>query len=415
MKKYIYPSKISGSISAPASKSVMQRVIAAALLADGECRISNPSFCDDSVAAMKVAEGLGASIRVNPGEVVIRGGMNPMTDTLNCGESGLCIRMFTPIAALSGRRMVLTGSGSLAARPVSGIEDALGKLGVAISSNRGLLPVEVSSMLKGGTAEMDGSLSSQFLTGLLMALPLAEKDSVIKVNNLKSKEYIDITIDVLKKFGIKIENRRYSEFKIRGGQKFSPSDIEVEGDWSGAAFLLCAGAIAGSVRIAGLNTESCQPDRSIITALRKCGAEVKIDNDRIEVRSKPLHGFEFDATECPDLFPPLAVLALCSKGESIIWGAGRLKHKESDRGEAIVSEFKKMGGSVRIEKDCMIIRGSSLNGAEIDPHGDHRMAMACSIAATRSSGVVVINDAECVSKSYNEFYDDMIKLGALIK
>lgn len=415
MKKYVYPSRIGGTIAAPASKSVMQRAIAAALLADGVSTIIHPSFCNDSMAAIRVAEGLGASVDRGPDRVVIRGGISPVSDTLNCGESGLCIRMFTPIAALTGKKIVLTGEGSLTGRPVSGIEEALGKLGVSVKSDGGLLPVEVSSLLKGGSAEIDGSMSSQFLTGLLMALPLAEKDSIIKVDNLKSREYIDITIDVLKKFGITIENRGYSEFRIHGGQKFSPAEIDVEGDWSGAAFLLCAGAIAGSVSVTGLNPESCQPDRAIITALRKCGAGVKVDKNNIDVSSKNLHGFEFDATECPDLFPPLAALALYCKGESVIWGAGRLKHKESDRGTAIISEFKKMGGSVKIEKDCMIIRGSSLSGARINPYGDHRMAMACAVAAMKSSGVVEIEDAECINKSYNEFYDDMIKLGAEIK
>jgi len=415
MKKYVYPSKISGTISAPASKSVMQRAIAAALLAEGESVLNHPSFCNDSLAAMRVAEGLGASVEKKSDRVIIRGGINPVTDTLNCGESGLCIRMFTPVAALAGRKMILTGEGSLTGRPVSGIEEALLELGVTVSSKNGLLPVEVSSMLKGGTAEVDGSMSSQFLTGLLMALPLAEKDSVIKVDNLKSREYIDITVDVLKKFGIKIENRGYTEFRISGRQKFIHAEINIEGDWSGAAFLLCAGAISGGVKVTGLNTESCQPDRAIITALRKCGADVKTEKNIIEVNSKNLHGFEFDATECPDLFPPLAALALYSKGESVIWGAGRLKHKESDRGAAIISEFKKMGGSVKIEKDCMIIRGSALSGAVIDPHGDHRMAMACTVAALGCGGTVEIDDAECINKSYNEFYDDMVKLGAEIK
>jgi len=415
MKKYVYPSEICGTIAAPASKSMMQRAIAASLLANGESVISHPSFCDDSMAAMRVAGGLGASVEIKGDRVIIRGGINPATNTLNCGESGLCIRMFTPIAALTGKKMVLTGEGSLAGRPVSGIEDALGKLGVSVKSNNGLLPVEVSSMLRGGVADIDGSVSSQFLTGLLMALPLAEKDSVIKVDSLKSREYIDITISVLKNFGIKVENYGYNEFRIPGGQKFTPAKIDIEGDWSGAAFLLCAGAIAGSVSVTGLNLQSCQPDRAIITALRKSGAEVNADKKIIHIKSGKLHGFEFDATECPDLFPPLATLALYSKGESIIWGAGRLKHKESDRGAAIVSEFKKMGGSVKIDKDCMIIRGSALSGAAIDPHGDHRMAMACTVAAMGCSGVMEIDDAECINKSYNEFYDHMIKLGAEIK
>lgn len=415
MKKYVYPSKISGTIAAPASKSVMQRAIAASLLADGESVLQHPSFCDDSLAAMRVAQALGASVDKTEDKVVIRGGIKPVSDTLNCGESGLCIRMFTPIAALTGKRMILTGEGSLSGRPVSGIEDALSALGVSVKSNNGLLPVEVSSLLKGGVTEIDGSVSSQFLTGLLMALPLAEKDSVIKVDNLKSREYIDITVDVLKKFGIEVENHGYNEFRIHGSQKFTPAKIDIEGDWSGGAFLLCAGAIAGGVSVTGLNLESYQPDRAIITALRKSGAEVTAEKNVIHIKSAHLRGFEFDATECPDLFPPLAALAFYCKGETVIWGAGRLKHKESDRGAAIISEFKKMGGSVKIDKDCMIIRGSALTGAVTDPHGDHRMAMACTVAALGSSGVVEIEDSECINKSYNEFYDHMIKLGAEIK
>jgi 3-phosphoshikimate 1-carboxyvinyltransferase len=415
MKKYVYPSKISGTIAAPASKSVMQRAIAASLLADGESVLTHPSFCDDSLAAMRVAGGMGASVEKTADAVIIRGGLNPRSGILNCGESGLCIRMFTPIAALTGERIVLTGEGSLAGRPVSGIEDALRKLGVSVKSNNGSLPVEVSSKLKGGIAEIDGSLSSQFLTGLLMALPLAENDSVIKVDNLKSREYIDITIDVLKKFGIKVENHGYSEFRISGRQKFIPARIDIEGDWSGAAFLLCAGAIGGSVSVTGLNPESCQPDRAIITALKKSGADVKAGKNIIDVSSAALHGFEFDAAECPDLFPPLTVLALFCEGDSVIRGAGRLRHKESDRGSAIISEFKKMGAQIKIENDCMFIRGCALSGASIDPHGDHRMAMACTVAASGCSGTVEINDAECINKSYNEFYDHMIKLGAVIK
>lgn len=415
MKKYAYPSEIGGTITAPASKSVMQRAIAAALMAAGESVLEHPSFCDDSMAAMNVAEGLGASVEKKSGSVKIRGGIKPVNATLDCGESGLCIRMFTPIASLTGKRITLTGRGSLAGRPVSGIEDALGKLGVSVMSNNGFLPVEVSSMLKGGEAEVDGSMSSQFLTGLLMALPLAEKDSVIRVDNLKSREYIDITIDVLGKFGVRVENLGYREFRIPGNQKFTPAVVDIEGDWSGAAFLLVAGAIAGSVTVTGLNPESHQPDRAIINALKKCGAGVIVDKNIIEVRSGSLKGFEFDASECPDLFPPLAALAFYCSGETVISGAGRLRHKESDRGAAIISEFGKMGGSVAVDNDRMIIQGSPLSGAVIDPHGDHRMAMACTVAAMGCSGIVEINDSECINKSYNEFYDHMIKLGAEIK
>jgi len=415
MKKYVYPSNIDGTIQAPPSKSFMQRAVAAALLANDVSLIVNPSLCEDSKAALNAAENLGASIIKNSEAVIIKGGLHLRSDLLDCGESGLCIRMFTPIAALTGKRVVLTGRGSLTKRPVSRIEEGLLALGVSIKSNDGLLPIEVSSALKGGYAEIDGSLSSQFLTGLLMALPLAEKDSVIKVKNLTSKKYIDITMDVLKYFGIDIENHGYEEFIIKAGQRYKPAEIEIEGDWSGAAFILCAGAISGHVRIRGLNPYSSQPDREIITALKQCGAEVNIDKYFVEVSKKNLNGFEFDAEGCPDLIPPLAALAMHCKGESVIKGTDRLKNKESDRKTALKSEFEKLGGIIRVDNNAMIIHGSNITGGEINSHGDHRIAMACATASLSGSGSVAIDDAECVNKSYNKFFKNLTELGARIE
>jgi 3-phosphoshikimate 1-carboxyvinyltransferase len=393
----------------------MQRAIAAALLADGMSLIANPSLCEDSIAAMSVAEGLGASIMKNSDMVMIKGGLNLKSDLLDCGESGLCIRMFTPIAALTGKRVVLTGRGSLTKRPVSRIEESLMSLGVSIKSNDGLLPLEVSSLLKGGYAEIDGSLSSQFLTGLLMALPAAAEDSVIKVKNLASRKYIDMTIEVLKHFGIDIENHEYEEFVIKAGQSYKPGIIEIEGDWSGAAFMLCAGAISGHVIIRGLNADSSQADREIIAALKQCGADVNISKDFVEVSKKNLNGFEFDAEDCPDLIPPLTALAIHCKGETIIKGTDRLKNKESNREEAIKSEFEKLGAIIRIDNNRMIITGSDITGGEINPHGDHRIAMACAIASLSGSGMVAIENAECVNKSYNSFYNNLAKLGVKIE
>jgi 3-phosphoshikimate 1-carboxyvinyltransferase len=288
-------------------------------------------------------------------------------------------------------------------------------LGVSIKSNNGLLPVEVSSTLKGGYAEIDGSLSSQFLTGLLMALPAAEKDSVIKVKNLTSKKYIDMTIEVLKNFCIDVENNGYEEFIIKGNQSYKAGKIEIEGDWSCAAFMLCAGAIAGDVIIRGLNLDSSQADKEIITALKQCGADVNIGKDFVQVSKKNLNGFEFDADDCPDLIPPLAALAVHCKGESIIKGADRLKSKESNRGDTLKSEFEKLCGIIRIDNNRMIINGSDITGGKINSHGDHRIAMACAIASLNGSGRVAIENAECVNKSYNTFFNDLAKLGVKIE
>ncbi len=414
MKRYVYPSDINGNIKAAASKSAMQRCIAAALLADGESILVNPTFCDDSLAAMRVAEGLGAKIKKKTDHVLISGGIKPVTDTLNCGESGLCIRMFTPIAALTGAELTLTGEKSLAERPVSAIEEPLRDLGAVISSANGKLPLKVSGKLEGGATEIDGSMSSQFITGLLMALPMCGKDSLLKVRNLKSREYVDLTIDVLKKFSVKIENREYSEFSVKGNQKFLPGIVEVEGDWSGAAFLLCAGAIAGDITVTGINIESSQPDRGILTALRKAGAHISVNADSIEVRKSRLNGFEFNATECPDLFPPLAALALYCEGETVLHGAARLKHKESNRGLTIKNELEKIGAVVDLHPDCMVIKSGKIRGAEVESHGDHRIAMMCAIAALGAESEVGINGAECVSKSYSEFFDHLIRLGVKV-
>ncbi len=415
MKKSISPSEVRGTQAAPASKSEMQRAVAAAAIAQGRSIITNPSFCDDSVAAISIARALGAKVEVMPQRVIIDGGLSPVTDSLNCGESGLGIRMFTPIAALTGRHITLTGKGSLLRRPVSTIEHALMELGTTVRSNNGLLPIEVYSKLRGGSTVIDGSLSSQFLTGLLMALPAAEKDSTISVINLKSRQYIDITLKILKSFSVDVTNSGYSEFTIRGMQKYMPAEIDIEGDWSGAAFLLCAGAIRGEVTVTGLNNSSLQPDRAVVEALKRSGAVITEGEGCVTVKQSMLRGFEFDATECPDLFPPLAALAMYCEGRTVLRGALRLTHKESDRGNVIKTELGKLNGCIELDGDRMIITGSRVRGGLTDSHGDHRIAMACAIAALGADGPVVIDHAESIDKSYHEFYEHIASLGVNVQ
>lgn len=415
MKKSISPSEARGTQAAPASKSEMQRAIAAAAIAHGRSIITNPTFCDDSKAALSMASALGARVQQFTDRIIIDGGINPAQDTLDCGESGLGVRMFTPIAALTGRRITLTGRGSLLKRPVSTIEESLMELGASVRSNGGYLPIEVSEKLRGGKAVIDGSMSSQFLTGLLMALPSAERDSIITVKNLKSRQYIDITLKILKLFSVDVHNYGYSEFRIPGGQKFIPAHVEIEGDWSGAAFLLCAGAIRGEVTVTGLNNSSLQPDRAVVEALRLAGAGVTEGPGCITVRHCDLKGFEFDATECPDLFPPLAALAMYCKGKTVLRGALRLTHKESDRGIVIKTELGKLNGNIELDSDSMIITGSDVRGGTTDSHGDHRIAMACAIAALGADAPVVIDHAESIDKSYHEFYDHLAALGVDVR
>ena len=414
MERYLEPSIIKGTIKAPASKSMTQRAIAAALLADGQSIIHNPSYCDDSLAAMSIAVGLGARVEPQVNELKINGSAILKEPKLNCGESGLAIRMFSPIAALYPAEIKMVGSNSLKKRPMFMIEEALNQLGVKCTSSGGFLPLTIEGPIVGGFCEIDGSVSSQLLTGLLMALPLATGNSEIRVNNLKSKPYIDMTIQILKSFGITVENKDYNLFRIKGNQKYVPHSYIVEGDWSGAAFLLVAGAINGQLSVSGLRSDSMQSDKSIVNALEKAGAHIISGEDQIEITRSELKAFEFDATESPDLFPPLVALASYCEGKSTIKGVSRLIYKESDRAKAIKEEFGKMGIKIEIDDDLMYVIGGKPQGARVESHDDHRIAMAIAITSLGASGKVSIRDSQCVAKSYPGFFDDLRHVGAIV-
>lgn len=414
MERYFDPSELKGTVRAPSSKSMTQRAIAAALLANGESIIRNPSYCDDSLAAMSIAAGLGARVEPEPGMLKITGSEELKETKLNCGESGLAIRMFSPIAALYRTEITLNGAVTLKKRPMSMISEALNQLGAICKTSSGFLPINIKGPLKGGRCEIDGSVSSQLLTGLLMALPLAENDSEIKVNNLKSTPYIDMTTSLLKQFGIEVFNHSYELFTIPGRQKYSYQDYTVEGDWSGGAFLLVAGAINGHLKVSGLSYQSLQSDKQVIHALDNAGARISITDAYLEVRATDLHSFDFDATHSPDLFPPLATLATYCTGTSKIKGVSRLIHKESDRATALQDEFGKLNIKIEIRDDFMYITGGKPTGGHVESHDDHRIAMAMAVAAIRASGRVYLRDSQCIAKSYPEFYNDMRQLGAEI-
>jgi 3-phosphoshikimate 1-carboxyvinyltransferase len=416
MIKTVHSSMVMGTIIAPSSKSLTQRAIAAALLANGTTVISNPSFCNDSKAAIEMAKQLGASVVSGENYIKVTGSKKTKyAVTLNCGESGLALRMFSPIASLLSSKCSFTGEGSLVKRPVTMITDALSKLGVEAKSNEGFLPLVLDGHLKGGRIEIDGSLSSQLLTGLLMALPIADHSSEIIVNNLKSKPYIDLTIQLLKDFGITIENHDYKRFVVPGAQAYKPRDYSVEGDWSGAAFILVAGAVAGEAKVNNLFANSRQADVAILDALKRAGANINIEASFVKTIKSELKSFDFDATECPDLFPPLACMAIYCKGTSRIKGVGRLEHKESNRAFTIMSVLIALGIKVSISEDEMIIEGGELAGATISSHNDHRIAMMASIAALGSRSQITITEAEAISKSYPEFFIHLEELGAEVK
>lgn len=404
-------SEVQGKVVAPASKSVMIRAVVAATLARGTSVLLNPSFCEDAKSAMKMAESLGAKIEQNRDHIIIEGGNIPLNGSLNCGESGLSLRMFSAVASLYDKEMELIGSGSLKDRPLGDLAEPLRAMGVKVTTNNGYLPVKVKGPLRGGKVKINGSLSSQFLTGMLMSLALTEADSILIVDRLKSKPYIDLTLRVMKDFGIIAEHNNYREFHIPGGQTYKSREYFVEGDWSGAAFLLTAGAIAGQVKVSGLDLESLQADKKILEALEKSGAIIEQNSESVKVSRNKLNAFQFDVSECPDLAPPLVSLASHCKGTTVLNGIERLISKESNRAETLKKEFEKLGVKIMIEGKQMKVLGASLSGGRVFSHNDHRIAMALAITALRATNPVRIDGSECVSKSYPGFFNDLKSVG----
>ena len=411
MDKSVSAGSIRGTIAPPSSKSYAQRAIALALLAEGRSILRNIEFCKDTRSALKCIEALGAKVEyIDDSTIAIEGGLKPQSNTLNVGESGLATRLFTPIASLNPTPITIEGEGTLLYRPMTMMIEPLRQLGVQVRDGGGFLPIEVQGPMHGGDITVDGSVSSQFITGLLLALPLAQEDTTLHVTSPVSTPYIDMTIETARLFGVEIMHNEgdYTQFFIEGRQQYTPSDISIEGDWSGAATLLVAGAIAGEVTVKNISTLSKQADTAICHALERAGAGLIIEQDSITVSKRKLRGFEFDATNAPDLFPALAALAAAAEGESVIIGTDRLRHKESDRAETICHEYEKLGIEVDIsEKNIMRIRGGEILPATTFSHNDHRIAMSIAISALRCQGEVVIENAECVEKSYPTFFEDL--------
>jgi 3-phosphoshikimate 1-carboxyvinyltransferase len=408
--KFVKPSRISGRIEAPPSKSMMQRAVIASALAEGVSVITNPSFCDDALAAMKVVKAMGADVGMDGKEVTVEGGMEPEGGRLDCGESGTCMRMISAVAALYPKEFEITGRGSLMGRPVSMIEEPLRSLGAECSTDGGKPPIRLRGPIEGGDVRVDGSESSQFLSGLLMALPLCRKDSAVEAAGLRSGPYVRMTQVLMKDFGVRIESDRGMErFAVKGNQKYTPRMYEVEGDWSGAAFMLVAGAIAGEITVGKLSLGS-QPDQAVKSVLIQAGAAVGGEGSEVKASRSHLAAFEYDAADSPDLFPPLAVLACFCKGTSVINGASRLRSKESDRAAALASELGRLGAEIKVEGDSMEIRGGKLRGGRMDSRNDHRIAMAGAVAALASEAGVEIEGEGCVSKSYPGFFDELERL-----
>jgi 3-phosphoshikimate 1-carboxyvinyltransferase len=423
MKKEVYPSILKGSIKAPGSKSIAQRFVAASLLANGESEIKDYPESADCIAALNVAQTLGAIVLKTGADVRIKGGFPNNDDSgirvpknqIQCGESGLASRMFTPIAALYNEPIEVKGEGSLLSRPFTEFDHVLPALGASCATNNGRLPVTVSGPLLGGSATLDGSVSSQFLTGLLLALPLADSDSELIVKSLTSIPYVQMTMEVAAMAGVEIRTNDFERFVIKGRQQYRPVKTAVPGDWSGAAFLIVAAAIAAEegMEITNLSTSLTQADARIIEVLRSSGVEHVMYSDRVVVKQSEINAFDFDATNCPDLVPPLVALAAFGNGVTTIKGAKRLLHKESNRAKALQEEFTKANIRVVVREDEIMVYPSYVRPATLNSHNDHRIAMAAAILGL-GGDKITIQGAESVNKSFPVFFDALTSLGGKV-
>lgn len=401
-------------VIAPPSKSYAQRIILASALCNKDVVIEDVGECDDVLAILDVVQQLGSEIHASKGKVNLSPRKNDCKKVLNCRESGLGIRLTTSISTTFGNEFTISGKGSLLKRPLTDFEDFLPKMGVSVELNNGFLPIKITGRLKGGEYFVDGSLSSQYISGLLMALPLCNEDTILSVHNSKSTPYIDITLGVLEQFGIEIHHQDYQRYQIKGRQNYQlkGKSISVEGDWSGAAFWIVFGLIKNEISIENLNPNSLQADKALLSVIEQIGGCFNWENDTLFVSEGEIkhRSFSFDATHCPDLFPILVVLAASINGISKIKGVHRLKHKESDRATVLLKEFGSLGLKIELEEDEMIIHGTGkLNSGEIHSHNDHRIAMAGAISAILTPSGLTITDEDSVNKSYPNFWETLMK------
>ena len=397
----IRPSLLHGKLSVPASKSCAHRSIICAALADGVSHLSGVTMSKDIEATIGAMTALGAEFEVDGENITVKGaGGRAVGDcVIDCNESGSTLRFIIPIAAAIGKSTEFRGRGRLPQRPIDIFTRELGKNGV-IFDYQNTMPFTVSGRLKNGKFEIEGDVSSQFITGLLFALPMLEGDSdIVLTSHLESRPYVDITIDTLRRFGVCVEVSA-NGFHIKGGQKYTPHDEKIEGDYSQAAFFCVANALGSKVELHNLNENSVQGDKKILEIIKNMCYNDSIGH------------YNADCSDIPDLVPILAVLGAFGSSDSVIYNAKRLKIKESDRLQTTAALLNSLGGSVDVTDDGLIIHPTgAMHGGIVDSFGDHRIVMAAAIAATRIDGEVVIKGAEAAEKSYPAFFDDYKMLG----
>ena len=411
----VKPSKLTGTVKVPPSKSDVHRAIICAALSKGVSTVSPVAYSEDILATMDCIKALGADIKIDGFKLIIDSTnvFAENTAVMNCRESGSTVRFFIPVAAAGGVNAVFHGKGRLPQRPLGVYTDLLPKHGVECITEGGL-PFEIKGKLTAGRFEVPGDISSQFITGLLFALPLLEGDSIIHLTSpLQSKGYIDMTLSVQKRFGVEISECN-GDYIIKGSQNYKACEYETEGDWSQAAFFLAAGAIGGDVTVEGLKKDSCQGDKEIVSLLKEFGAELVQNDNSVKCTYASLKAIRIDASQIPDLVPVLTVCAAFAKGRTVIYNAQRVRLKESDRLAAISDCLNRCGGQVEQTEDGLAVEGcDSLSGGLVNGYNDHRIVMSMAIAALRSIDKIVITDKESISKSYNEFFKDYNSLGGL--
>ena len=420
----VKPSKLAGEVVAPPSKSYTHRAFAVGLLAKGESRITDPLIGLDTKATIDAAEILGAKISNIHETWVVHGtggNLKPKTDLIDAQNSGTTIRIMSAIAALSRKPIRLTGDESIKTRPMGPLIEALVKLGAKgkCEGPNGRPPVVVGGGLVGGDIEITGAVSSQFISALLIACPYAREDVTLSVvEEPRSKPYIEITLEVLDAVGAKIKrNKSFTDFKIDGRQVFSPLELRIPGDFSSAAFVLGAAALTEStVRVSNLNVRGAQGDKRIVELLREFGADVKVRGETVEVTGAGLTGIEADCSDNPDLVPILSVLGAVADGRTRLTNIHHLRFKETDRLRALATELRKLGANVEELPDEIRLNGvKQLKEAKLQSYGDHRMAMALSVAGLVAKGETVVDGVESIPVSYPSFVEDMQKLGAQLK
>ena len=409
MNKIINPFKYNGSIKINSSKSIFQRALAISCFSKSEFTIVGDYNNEDTTTAIQICKKIGLDIKINKNELKVSGNIskNPENIEINSRESGLSTRIFSVLLSsfFSQTKINLEGTAKNRKFDFSSLE----RLGIKINNSQESILID--GKIKSGIIKLNNQNTSQLLSALLITMPFLNGDSEIICKNLVSKNYVDITLAMLKSLGINILNKSYERFIIKGNQKLKKNKIVVEGDWSSAAFHFVGAAISGKVDIYGLNINSSQGDKEIINVLRKCGSKIKINNSYISVLKDKLIPFVFDATDYPDLFPPLIVLASCCEGDSIINGVDRLINKESNRALSLKKEFSKLGVNINQENNSFRITGKDfLDANEVSSHLDHRIAMSLSIAAIKCKNPITINNSEVVNKSYSRFYDDLEKI-----